>query len=66
MLSSGALLFTTGKKHRQAVLDVAAESGIPVARIGRMIPAHRGIIELNDTVRSPLPRYDRDEITRVL
>jgi hydrogenase maturation factor len=66
MLSSGALLFTTGREYREAVLEIARESGILVTRIGRMIPAQMGIIELNDTVRSPLPRYDRDEITRVL
>jgi hydrogenase expression/formation protein HypE len=66
MLSSGALLIAVDRRHHQDVLAIARQSSIPIAHIGRLAAPSNGVIELNDAVRCPLPRYDRDEVTRVL
>jgi hydrogenase maturation factor len=66
MLSSGALLIAVDSNFRSTVFQVASDAGIPIAHIGRMIAPEEGVVEINESVRSPLPRYDRDEITRVL
>jgi hydrogenase maturation factor len=66
MLSSGALLIAVDSSQRAMVFETASNAGIPIAHIGRMLEPGQGVIEINDSVRSALPRYDRDELTRVL
>jgi hydrogenase maturation factor len=66
MLSSGALLIAVDSSQRAMVFETASNAGIPITHIGRMLEPGQGVIEINDSVRSALPRYDRDELTRVL
>jgi len=66
LLSSGALLIAADPNGRAALIDAAAEGGIPLARIGRLVPQDEGITIVDATGRHPLPRFDSDEITRVL
>jgi hydrogenase expression/formation protein HypE len=66
LLSSGALLIAAKPDGRRALLDAASEGGIPLTRIGRLVPADEGIKLIDRTDRRPLPRFDSDEITRVL
>lgn len=66
MLSSGALLLAVAPEHRDEMQDAAASAGLPIAQIGRMTSPEQGITIIRDSGVTTLPRYDRDEITRVL
>jgi hydrogenase maturation factor len=66
MLSSGALLFAAAPERQAEVTSTARHHGIPVAHIGRLVHADHGFAMLKGSKTSPLPRFDRDEVSRVL
>ena len=66
MLSSGALLIAVDPQHREEVFATASRAGVPIAHIGKLRTVDHGVVGLNESGQRPLPRYDRDEITRVL
>lgn len=66
MLSSGALLVAAAPEARHDVLETARSHHIPISRIGLLTPAHQGCTLLKGSAVVPLPRFDRDEVTRIL
>ena len=65
LLSSGSLLFTANPSARERLTGIFADADIDLARIGTMLadPTSRTISTMGS--KSPLQRYDADEITRV-
>ncbi len=66
LLSSGALLIAASPQHRRSIEQAAGDAGIPIARIGRLTESREGVTMIGDAGRADLPRFDSDEITRVL
>lgn len=66
LLSSGALLMSVSPGRREPVEAECRRLGIPVAHIGRLVPATEGFTMIRDGKRQLLPRFDADEVTRVL
>ena len=66
LLSSGALLIAVNPQHRAVVEQAASVAGIPVTRIGRLTEPELGVTMLTSSGRELLPRFDADEVTRVL
>lgn len=66
LLSSGALLVAVTPDSRIAIEEAATRSRIPIAHIGRLLPQSEGIRAIREGRTTPLPRFDADEVTRVL
>ncbi len=66
LLSSGALLIAAEPAGRQELERIAFGSGVPLSWIGRLVPALEGITMIGPHGRTPIPRFDADEITRIL
>lgn len=66
LLSSGALLMSVSPDRRGAVEAECRRAGIPVTQIGRLVSADEGFTMMRDGQRLPLPRFDADEVARVL
>ena len=66
LIASGALLIAVAPEDAALVGETYRQAGIPWAEIGRAVPRERGVCLVQDGIRQPLPRYDRDEITRLL
>lgn len=66
MLGSGSLLLAVDQASRADVLATASEAGVPIAHVGRLTSYDGGMVIIRESGIEPLPRYDRDEITRVL
>ncbi len=63
LISSGALLVAARSDGRERLLAAAAAIGLPIAHIGHLTPERDGV---TTTAGLPLPRFDTDEITKVL
>ena len=66
LLSSGALLIAADPVHRAGIVAAAGSAGIQVSHIGRLAALSAGITMIGEAGRSALPRFDADEVTRVL
>lgn len=66
LLSSGALLVASDHAGRQELERKAFGAGVPLSWIGRLVPANEEITMIGPQGRTPVPRFDTDEITRVL
>lgn len=66
IISSGALLIAVSPQRRREVEAAARAASIPISHIGRLANAARGITMIGESGQVPLPRFDADEITRVL
>lgn len=66
LLSSGALLFTADPSARALFESSFSESGIDLARIGAMHPDRDVRLATTRGTQAALPRYDADELVRVL
>ncbi len=66
LLSSGALLVAVKPHQRSTVERSARERGIAIAHIGKMTDSNKGITMIGDEGRANLPRFDSDEVARVL
>jgi hydrogenase maturation factor len=66
LLSSGALLIAARTGSRAALQDALAPTGISITRIGTLTHASSGLRLVSGGDSEPLPRYDSDELTRVL
>ena len=64
VIASGALLIATPQAAR--LREVLRQAGIASAVIGRVVPAEQGLTLIERGQRCELPRFDVDEITRVL
>jgi hydrogenase expression/formation protein HypE len=65
LIASGTLLLAVAPKDAAAVTGALTEAGIAASRIGHVVERARGILLRNGTDERPLPRFDRDEITRL-
>ena len=65
-IASGALLVMVGPAHADSLSESYARAGIPCTYIGDLLVPEEGIYMLRGGKRQPLPRYDADEITRLL
>lgn len=66
LISSGALLIATNPDAGDALMARFDATGIPLSRIGALVDRDSGITVRDDGDIAPLPRYDSDELTRVL
>ncbi|NLG50963.1 MAG: hydrogenase expression/formation protein [Chloroflexi bacterium] len=64
-IASGSLLVVAAPQQAASLLESYARQGIPCARIGEIIPAEAGVYAVQGGVRRSLPRYDKDEISRI-
>ncbi len=66
LLASGALLAATPPDETPKLLEAMARIGVPCSIIGKAVAERLGLtIEAGDKI-APLPRYDSDELTRIL
>ena len=65
-IASGALLIATEEKKTSLVLDHLTEAGIEANVIGRVVNRESGVNLLRGEQNIPLPRFDADELSRVL
>ncbi len=65
-IASGALLLTTEEKKTPAVLQSLKDAGVEANVIGRVTEREKGIKLLRGDRPVNLPRFDADELTRVL
>jgi len=66
LISSGALLVAADPAGRAALAAAAADAQVPLHRIGTLTSPESGLVMIEQGGRHPIPRYDSDEITRVL
>ncbi len=66
LISSGALLMAAKPGAGETLTNAFDGTGIQLTRIGEMVDRDQGITMLDGDDISPLPRYDSDELTRVL
>lgn len=64
LIASGALLIAAPEPDAPAILGALHDAGIDAARIGSVKPAAHGI--RTDTDAGLLPRFEADELTRIL
>ena len=65
-ISSGTLLMTAAEPGTTRVLEALADAGIEAHVIGRVLGADQGVKMLRGRQRIDLPRFDADELTRIL
>ena len=65
-IASGALLLALAPTDAGIVLHAFAREGIDAAFIGRVVPREAGVVLTRGGQPGPLPRFDQDEITRLL
>ena len=65
-IASGALLVALGPTDAGILLHALAREGIEAAFIGRVVPREAGVVLTRGGQPGPLPRFDQDEITRLL
>jgi hydrogenase expression/formation protein HypE len=66
LLASGSLLVAVAACDASAAIQACRERGIPCAPIARVVPPDQGVTALSAGLQAPLPRFDQDELTRVL
>ncbi len=65
-IASGSLIVAVDAGCVDGFLRAYERAGITCACVGDLLPAEEGIYLLRGGERRPLPRYDRDEITKIL
>lgn len=66
LIASGALVMAVDPGDVAALGEAYARAGITWARIGEVRPAEEGVRLVRAGREMPLPRFDRDEVTRLL
>ncbi len=66
LIASGCLLVAVPPKDATKLVDAAREAAIPAAIIATALPESAGLTLIRAGQTQPLPRYDQDELTRVL
>ena len=66
LISSGALLMAAKPGAGETLTNAFDGTGIQLTRIGEMVDRDHGFTMRDGDDISPLPRYDSDELTRVL
>ncbi|MBE9506573.1 MAG: AIR synthase family protein [Chloroflexi bacterium] len=65
LIASGALLLAVAPGDADAILVALDEVDIAAARIGRVVEREWGVVLRTAAGKRPLPRFGRDEITRL-
>jgi len=65
LIASGALLIACHPEDSERLRSVMKGAGIPVSRIGRVVPRERGVVFLTGEGEQPLPLFERDEIVKL-
>ncbi len=65
VIASGSLLVAVDPEHCEALLARYADEGIVCSRIADLLDPSEGCTMVRGGVVSPLPRFDKDEITRI-
>jgi len=66
LLGSGALLIAVAPDRRREIEAAAVAASIPIAHIGRLTDRENGVTMIAASGPAALPRFDADEVTRVL
>lgn len=66
VIASGALLIAAAPDDAVAIYEALGEAGVSVAKIGRAVPLEQGLSLHTPEGTRPLPRFDQDQITRLL
>ncbi len=66
LIASGCLLVALPVEEAAKLVDVAREATLPAAIIATAVPESAGLTIHHAGQTQPLPRYDQDELTRVL
>lgn len=66
LLASGALVAATTPEETPKLLTAMKKARIPCSIIGKALPKEQGIKIEEEGRHRPLPRYDSDELTRIL
>lgn len=66
LIASGSLLIGCAPADAEGITGALSEQGIRAAVIGHATPADAGVQLLRDGVPGPMPRYDQDELTKIL
>ena len=65
-IGSGALLLTVGEPETTGVLERLEQEGVEGYVIGRVVEPSHGVCFLRGQDKVPVPRFETDEISRVL
>ena len=65
LIASGALLLAVAPEDADAVESALEQAGIAAARIGRVVEQEQGVALHGGAGSRPVPRFERDEITRL-
>jgi hydrogenase expression/formation protein HypE len=66
LLGSGALLITCAPAEAGQLREALRDAGIEVVEIGEVLDAGEGVEALRDGLPAEWPRFERDEMTRLL
>lgn len=66
IIASGALLVVVAPEQAPGLLQAYEAGGVPAADIGRFTSSNKARLLCTGRARQPLPRFDQDEIVRVL
>jgi hydrogenase maturation factor len=66
LIASGSLLIMVEPSDSENVIRALAKAGVPAARIGKITRNEQGVKIVRRGRRRDLPRFDRDEIARIL
>lgn len=66
LIASGSLLVGCAPADAEGIIGALSEQGIRAAIIGHAMEVDAGVLLLRNGVLDPMPRYDQDELTRIL
>lgn len=66
LLASGSLLASVAPEDAKAAIAACRSSGIPCVQIARVVQQNRGVTMVRRGRRIALPRFDQDELTKIL
>jgi hydrogenase expression/formation protein HypE len=66
LIASGSLLIGCAPADAEAIVAALEEAGIVAAIIGRAVPASEGVTLTAGRETVEMPRFDQDELTRIL
>jgi thiamin-phosphate kinase len=65
-IGSGALILTAPEPRTESLIAAMAERGTDAFVIGRIVSEDQGVVMVRGKERLPLPRFETDEVGRVL
>lgn len=64
VIASGSLIIVTDPPQSENIISALTQNGIPCSKIGKII--ENGLIIKDDSKEYPIPRFESDEITKIL